>query len=107
MLRIPWTARRINVSIVNELDQTTRLSILCDRHKLGYFGHIVRRDDGNLEKDIFFGKAYGRRGRGRSPTRWSDTIRARIGSVVGAAKEARDRDQNFPAQTSRWSVLAC
>ena len=48
----------------------------------------MRSEDGNLKKDIFFGKAPGRRGRGRSPTRWSDTIRAWMESVVGAAKEA-------------------
>ena len=89
MLRIPWTARRTNVSIVNELDEPIRLSALCERCKLGYFGNtIMRREDGNLEKDILFGKAHGRRGRGRSPTRGSDTIRARMGSVVRAAKEA-------------------
>ena len=52
----------------------------------------MRREDGSLEKDIFFGKAPVRRGRGRFPTRWSDTIRARMGLVIGAAKEAQDRD---------------
>ena len=90
MLRICWTARQTNVSIVNELDEPIRLSVLCERRKLGHYGHIMRRKDGNLEKDIPFDKASGRRERGRSPTRWSDTMRARMGSVVGAAKEAQD-----------------
>ena len=94
MLRIPWTARRTNVSIVNELDEPIRLSALCERCKLGYFGNtIMRREDGNLEKYILFGKAPSRGGRVRSPTWWSDTIRAEMGSVVGAAKEAQDRDR--------------
>ena len=74
-----------NVSIINELDESIRLR---ERRKLGYFGQIMRREDGNLGEDILFGKAPGRKGRERSPTRWSDTIRARMGSVVGAVKEA-------------------
>ena len=60
MLRIPWTARQTNVSIVNELDVPIRLSVLCERCKLEYFGHIMRREDGNLEIDIVFGKASGK-----------------------------------------------
>ncbi len=52
---------------------------------------------GNLEKDILFSKAPGKRGRGRSPTRWSDIIKVRIGSVVNAVVQTRDRD--------RWRIL--
>ena len=47
----------------------------------------------NLEKDILFGKAPGRRGRGRSLTRWSNTIRSWMGSVFGAEKEAQNQDR--------------
>ncbi len=97
MLRIPWTAYRTNISIVEELDEPTRLSVLCEKRILGYFGHVVRRDADNLEKSILFGKTPGTRGRGRSPTRWSDIVRTRIGSVTEAAAEAQDRD--------RWRTL--
>ena len=110
ILSILWTASRTNVSIVNELDEPIKLSVLCEKCKLRYFGHIMRREDDNLEKGILFGKAPDRKARGRSPTRWSNTIRARMGSVVVAAKEAQDRDwwgkligaaRSFATETSR------
>ena len=52
---------------------------------------------GNLEKDILFGKASGKRGRGKTSSRWFDIIKARMGSVVRAASQVRDHD--------RWSPL--
>ena len=68
MLRIPCTARQTNVSIVNELDESIRLSVLGDGRKLGYFSHIMRKKDGNLEKDILFDKAPTRKGREDLPS---------------------------------------
>ncbi len=97
MLRIPWTAKRTNASIVKELDEPVRLSAICESRILGYFGHVIRREDGNLEKDVLLGKPPGKSGRGRSPTRWTDGIRAQMGSVVSAAAETQDRE--------RWCAL--
>ena len=48
MLRIRWTAKRTNVSIINDLDEPIRLSVLWERRETGYFVHIRRREDGNL-----------------------------------------------------------
>jgi len=74
MLWIPWTAYRTNVSILNELSITDRLSTLCRRRILRYFGHITRREHNNLDMLIVQGKVEGRRPRGRSPSRWIDFL---------------------------------
>ena len=92
MLRIPWTARRTNVSVLNEIQETERLSKNCEERILRYFGHMARRDGESLEQAIVFGKVPGTRGRGRSPTRWTDSIKARTGSVKNALLMAQDRD---------------
>lgn len=75
MLRIPWTARRTNVSILKELQITERLSKECRRRILAFFGHISRKGEDCLEKLIVQGKVEGRRPRGRSPTRWLDQVK--------------------------------
>ena len=90
-------ARRTNISIINEIQEPARLSIVCERRILGYFGHETRREVGNLEKDILFGKDPRKRGRGRSPTRWSQIVKARMDFVVRATTQAQDRDE--------WSAL--
>lgn len=74
MLRIPWTERRTNVSIINELNITNRLSCKIRLKQLKYFGHIMRKSPDNMERLIIQGKVEGRRPRGRSPTRWIDQI---------------------------------
>ncbi|XP_063628267.1 uncharacterized protein LOC134799784 [Cydia splendana] len=72
MLRISWTAKRTNVSILQQLGIQTRLSTTCFKRILSYFGHIARREPDNLEKLVVVGKVDGKRRRGRSPARWSD-----------------------------------
>ena len=92
LLRIPWTAHRTNVSILQELQIKTRLSVVCLKRVLGLFGHIVRREPDNLERTILFGGVEGKRARGRIPTRWTDQIREVTGgSLYEAAERARDR----------------
>ena len=86
------TMRRINFSIINKIQEPVRLSILCERRILEYFGYVTWREVGNLKKDILLGKAPGKKGRGRSLIRWSDIIKAWIGSVVKAAAQTRHRD---------------
>lgn len=94
MLRIPWTARRTNISILRELVVRTRLSSICLQRALQFFGHIARRDGNSLERLIVTGNVEGRRPRGRSPTRWADQIRVAIGtSFCGAIRRAEDREQ--------------
>ena len=61
MLRIPWTTKRTNLSILSQLKIKDRLSAQCHRHILIYFGHIVRRGDNSLEKLIVAGNVEGKR----------------------------------------------
>lgn len=75
LLRIPWTARRTNQSILVELNVITRLSSLCMKKVLQYFGHVARRRDDNIYRLIVMGEVQGKRSRGRSPMRWSDQIK--------------------------------
>ena len=101
LLRIPWTAHRTNASIRSELRITTRLSGVCLKRVLGFFGHIVRREPDNLERAILLGGVEGRRGRGRIPTRWTDQVKDALGETVyNAATRAMDREgwRNFVNQ---------
>lgn len=87
MLRIPWTARRTNQSIIEQLNIKKRLRTVVSERIAAFFGHIIRRD--GLEKLTVQGKVEGARGRGRSPTRYTDHITRvtglSFGQCVGAA----------------------
>ena len=69
LLRVPWTARRSNPSILKEINPEYSLEGLILKLKLQYFGHLVRRAD-SLEKTLMLGKIEGRRRRGRQRRRW-------------------------------------
>ena len=69
LLRVPWTARRSNQSILKEISPGHSLEGLVLRLKLQYFGHLIRRAD-SLEKTLMLGKIEGRRRRGRERMRW-------------------------------------
>ena len=73
LLRVPWTARRSNQSILNEISPGITLEGLMQKLKLQYFGHLMRRVD-SLEKTLMLGGIGGRRGRGRQKMRWLDDI---------------------------------
>ena len=73
LLRIPWTARRSNQSILKETSPGCSLEGLMLKLKLQYFGHLMRRVD-SLEKILMLGKIGGRRRRGRRKMRWLDGI---------------------------------
>ena len=73
LLRIPWTARRSNQSILKEISLEYSLEGLMLKLKLQYFGHLMQRTD-SLEKTLMLGKTEGRRGRGRQKMRWLDGI---------------------------------
>ena len=72
-MRIPWTARIFNQSILEEISLENSLERLMLKLKLQYFGHLMRRTD-SLEKTLMLGKVEGRRRRERQRARWLDYI---------------------------------
>ena len=72
-LKVPWTARRSNQSILKEISPGCSLERLMLKLKLQYFGHLMRRVD-SLEKTLMLGGIGGRRKRGRQRMRWLDGI---------------------------------
>ena len=72
-LRVPWTARSSNQSILKEISPGCSLEGLMLKMKLQYFGHLMRRVD-SLEKTLMLGRIGGRRRRGRQRMRWLDGI---------------------------------
>ena len=72
-MRVPWTARRSNQSILKEINPEYSLEGLMLKLKLQYFGHLMRRTD-SLEKTLMLGNIEGRRRRGQQRMRWLDGI---------------------------------
>ena len=72
-MRVPWTARRSNQSILKEISPKFSLEGLMLKLKLQYFGHLLRRVD-SLEKTLMLGRIGGRRRRGRQRMRWLHSI---------------------------------
>ena len=77
-MRVPWTARRSNQSILKEISPGYSLEGLMLKLKLQYFGHLTRRVD-SLEKTLMLGGIGGRRRRGRQRTRWLNGIADSMG----------------------------
>ena len=73
LLRVPWTARRSNQSILKEISPGISLEGMMLKLKLQYYGHLIRRVD-SLEKTVMLGGIGGRRRRGRQSMRWLDGI---------------------------------
>ena len=73
LLRVPWTARRSNQSILKEISPGCSLEGMMLKLKLQYFGHLMRRVD-SLEKTLMLGRIGGKRRRGRQRMRWLDVI---------------------------------
>ena len=72
-MRVPWTTRRSNQSILKEISPGCSLEGLTLKLKLQYFGHLMRKAD-SLEKTLMLGKIEGRRRRGRQRMKWMDGI---------------------------------
>ena len=72
-MRVPWTARRSNQSILKEISPECSLEELIMKLKLQYFGHLMQRTD-SLEKTLMLGKIEGRRKRGQQRMKWLDGI---------------------------------
>ena len=78
LLRVPWTTRRSNQSILKEISPECSLEGLMLKMKLQYFGHLMQRTD-SLERTLMLGETEGRRRRGRQRMRWLDGITDSVG----------------------------
>ena len=85
-MRVPWTARRSNQSILKEISPGCSLEELMLKLKLQYFGHLMRKAD-SLVKTLMLGKIEGRRRRGRQRIRWLDGITDSMDMGLGGLQE--------------------
>ena len=85
-MRVSWTARRSNQSILKEISPGCSLEGLMLKLKLQYFGHLMQRA-GSFEKTLMLGKIEGRRRRGRQRMRWLDHITNKVDMGLGRLRE--------------------
>ena len=100
LLRVPWTARRSNQSILREISPGCSLEGLMLKLKLQYFGHLMRRVD-SLEKTLMLGGIGGRRRRGRQRMRWLDGISYSMGISWSKLREVVIDREAWPAAIHR------
>ena len=85
-MRVPWTARRSNQSILKEISPGCSLEGLMLKLKLQYLGHLMQRAD-SFEKTLMLGKSEGRRRRGQQRMRWLDGITDSMDTGLGGLRE--------------------
>ena len=107
-MRVPWTARRSNQSILKEISPEYLLEGLMLRLKLQYFGHLMQRAD-SLEKTLMLGKIEGRRRRERQRVRWLDGIPYSMEMSLSKLQEMmKDRELlcYSPGVSKSWNQLS-
>jgi hypothetical protein len=87
ILRVPWTEKRTNLSVLEDMKPKRSLEATNLRLKLRYFGHVMRAKR-SLERDIMLGKVEGHRKQGKPRMRWLDTIKEATGLRLEDLKEA-------------------